>query len=244
MKVKKLITLIEILAMTGLVSVGFSSWLIIESNPAIIEGKVNVEEVFDNNDYITIKNMSFSDYYFNNGQGGFYPDYTYTNDLTKLTSTGILEFDIIIDLNKYRTELKTSPSSVELDIVLGYSVQHNGQIIGNFMDIISRSLSKNASDVSNQGDFNSTFTYLYDGVSPDSSMDIQIISSGEVSYSNSTPAPNINRKIKFLNISSVNNISISAEYIFKLDNGFSAQDNASLNEGGVPFKLSAILENA
>ena len=50
MKVKKLITLIETLAMTGLVSVGFSSWLIIETNPAILEGKVNVEDVFDNND--------------------------------------------------------------------------------------------------------------------------------------------------------------------------------------------------
>lgn len=233
MKIKRLITLIETLALTGLVSVGFSSWLVIETNPAVIAGlKANVEDVFSNYDYLIIKNMSFSDYYYNNG-GGFYPDYTYTSDVTQLTDTGILEFDVIIDLNKYRTDLKTSPSSINLDLYLGYSDSHNGQAIGNFLDIITRSLPNNG--------FSSSFTYLYDNVAP---VNEPTVVGTEVSYTAETPYPNIDRKFTFNNINTVNKIYISAVYSFTLNGGFTAQDNASLNEGGVPFRIHATLNNA
>ena len=237
MKVKKLITLIETLAMTGLVSVGFSSWLIIETNPAILEGKVNVEDVFDNNDYVVIKNVSFSDW-FGGVDGGFYTDYIFS---TTYSSTAVLEFDVVIDLNKYRTELKTTPSSASLDIQLGYSKLHNGETNGNFLDVISRSLTKTASSADKQGSLTTVFSYKYDNGTVTS---LGNVSGTQVGYSTSTPAPNVDRIINFTNISSVNTITLSAVYSFKLDNGWQSSDWMSIAGNGVPFYIYATLENA
>lgn len=242
MKVKRLITLIETLAMTGLVSVGFSSWLIV-SDPKIVDGMVNVEEVYDNNDYLIIKNMHFSDYYYdiNTKKGGFYPDYTYTNDLTKLTSTGILEFDIIIDLNKYRNELITTPSSVKLNLNLSYSVHYdtNQNVIKAF-DIISRSLN-GAQDET--GGFSSVYTCTYD--SQDSISYSITDRSTEIAYTNTNKnQPTIFREIVFREISNISHIKLSAIYTFNLFGGFKETDFNYLKNFGIPFKLQAVLENA
>lgn len=243
MKFKKLITLIETLALTGLVSVGFSSWLIIETNPAILQGRVNVEEVYDNNDYLTIKNMSFSDYC----NGGFYDDYKYGTE--SLTNPGVLEFDIVINLNKYREELKTSPSSVELDIQLSYyeQIKFDDEGNPNFLDIITRSLSSTSSDDSLKGSFNSIFSCKYDN--NDSNSFTKIIQT-KVAYSNETPSPNIDTIIRFDDISNVSSIVLSSEYIFMMDkgfvnSGFTEKDNDYFNlyERGIPFKIYSVLEN-
>lgn len=110
MKIKKLISLVEIFAMTGLVSVGFSSWLIVESNPISLSGNIVVEEVINYNEYITIKNMTFSDY----DASGFYNDYVYSTDTSTRLFTANLEADMIIDLTKCRNMGETLTFVVEL----------------------------------------------------------------------------------------------------------------------------------
>ena len=95
MKIKRLITLIESLAMTGLISVGFSSWLIVEQSIATIYANATVENVVNNNDYLEIKNMSFSDY----DSKGFYIDFVYDSNRSM---TGYLDVTVDVNLQNFR----------------------------------------------------------------------------------------------------------------------------------------------
>ena len=95
MNFRKMITLIEILALTGVMSVGFSTWVIIETEFPYIQVQVETENVFNTNDYLEIKNIAFSDY----NENGFYDDFTYVEDTTG-NLIGYLEFEIEVDLSK------------------------------------------------------------------------------------------------------------------------------------------------
>ena len=95
MNFRKMITLIEMLALTGVMSVGFSTWVIIETEFPYIQVQVETENVFNTNDYLEIKNIAFSDY----NENGFYDDFTYVEDTTG-NLIGYLEFEIEVDLSK------------------------------------------------------------------------------------------------------------------------------------------------
>lgn len=95
MNLKKMITLIEILALTGVMSVGFSTWVIVETNFPEIQIQVETENVFNTNEYLKIKNVVFSDY----DSDGFYNDFIYVDDNSS-NKTGYLEFEIEVDLSK------------------------------------------------------------------------------------------------------------------------------------------------
>lgn len=93
MNFKKMITLIEMLALTGVMSVGFSTWVIVETSFNEIDIKVDTENVFDTNHFLTISNITFSDY----SDKGFYPEFIYTDSPVYI---GYLEFDLIVDLSQ------------------------------------------------------------------------------------------------------------------------------------------------
>lgn len=233
MKIKRLITLIETLALTGLVSVGFSSWLIIETNPAVISGRVNVEEVFNNNNYLSIKNLSFSDYC----KDGFYDDYTFGT--ASNNNAGILEFDIIIDVKKYREELKTNPSMLKLDVLLTYSKYYdqNGDFEG--LDIISRSISVSSDGVQTVN-INNYFKCIYDG-SESSTVTRTVYTA--VNYSENIPSPNLNSIYVLNGINSVNKIVMNLIYEFNLVGGWKETDYLDIIGEGVPFYIHSTLEN-
>ena len=58
MNFRKMITLIEMLALTGVMSVGFSTWVIVETSFPEIQIQVETENVFNTNEYLEIKNLS------------------------------------------------------------------------------------------------------------------------------------------------------------------------------------------
>lgn len=101
MKIKKIITLIEMLSLTGLISVGFSSWLIVETELASLEGTIKAENVIDNNRYLEIKTMSFSDY----DTSGFFIDFVYDSNRSM---TGYLDVVIDVDLQEFKTGVTSS----------------------------------------------------------------------------------------------------------------------------------------
>ena len=92
MNLKKMITLIELLALTGVSSVGFSTWVIVETIFPEAHIQVETENVFNTN--VIIQNVSFSDY----NSNGFYNNFIYEDD-TSSNLTGYLEFDIVVDLS-------------------------------------------------------------------------------------------------------------------------------------------------
>ncbi|MBE6143038.1 MAG: hypothetical protein E7177_03525 [Erysipelotrichaceae bacterium] len=113
MRTKKLIALIETLALIGVVSVGFSSWTIVEEVNQQVTGSVSVDSIVNNNDYLSIGNFVFSDY----GTNGFYEDFVYTDNPT--LKTGYLTFEVVVDINKYRNEVSGgNTNSFKFDIDL------------------------------------------------------------------------------------------------------------------------------
>ena len=72
---RKVALLTEIFALTAMSSVGFSSWLAIQTTPVSNEINVNVENITNLNDYITINHIIMSDY----NNSGFYDDFTYSD---------------------------------------------------------------------------------------------------------------------------------------------------------------------
>ena len=102
MNFKKMITLIEMLALTGVISVGFSTWVIVETSFPEMQVKVETENVFNTNHYLSIKNITFSDY----DEYGFYKDFIYSDDHSTngenagRSLTSYLEFDVEVYLSE------------------------------------------------------------------------------------------------------------------------------------------------
>lgn len=103
MNFKKMITLIEFLALTGVMSVGFSTWVIVETNFPEIKLQVETENVFNTNEYLTIKNYAFSDIYYElNEDGsikksGFFKDFVY--DVSVAESNYVCQFVAEVEVN-------------------------------------------------------------------------------------------------------------------------------------------------
>lgn len=102
MNFKKMITLIELLALTGVVSVGFSTWVIVETSFPEAHVQIETEKVVNTNLYLKIKNAVFSDY----DSNGFFIDFIYSENTSTegdnpgRSLTGYLEFDIEVDLSQ------------------------------------------------------------------------------------------------------------------------------------------------
>ena len=110
MGVKKVITLIEILAVTSLVSVGFSSWIITDPNGSpTVTGTLEAENVINNNNYITVKDYIFPEY----GEKGFYYDYTVGD-----SKECVIKTEIEFNLSKFRSEVVNTDSfNFQIDLV-------------------------------------------------------------------------------------------------------------------------------
>ena len=124
MKIKKLITLIEMLSLTGLISVGFSSWLVIHTDFKTAGGTIIAEEVINYNDYIKVKNVTMSDA----SDTGFVLDSTIGNS----TNKGYLSADIEISLAPFSGLVDNIPVSLVVTQTIisgkGYRVIGNSSI--------------------------------------------------------------------------------------------------------------------
>lgn len=90
---RKVALLTEIFALTAMSSVGFSSWLAIYSPIISANGMVNVESISNQNDYMNINSMLFSEY----NADGFYNDFVGGSEISK---TATLYVEIEVDLDK------------------------------------------------------------------------------------------------------------------------------------------------
>ena len=83
MNFKKIATTIELLAITSVVSVGFSAWSIVETISPTVTATIETENIINSKDCLTINNMSFSDY----DEKGFFKDFIYSDPSTAIIGT-------------------------------------------------------------------------------------------------------------------------------------------------------------
>lgn len=123
MKIKKILAMIEILAVTCLVSVGFSSWVVVNTYPEYKDINVATEGVINVSDYISDIKMSFSEV----AKEGFVNDYSLDSSSPNI---GYLkaEYTFNLDLFKqsenfegtsllFETKLELSNSTYPLNII-------------------------------------------------------------------------------------------------------------------------------
>ena len=238
MKVKKLITLLEILSVTCMVSVGFSSWLITDSPKVQVKGDIETYDIVNHNKYVSVSNMSISDY----NNDGFYTDYVFSDGATNVCK---VEFDMTMNYNLYMKDLygyDTSSWKVndfEFDVDLGYSKNLSySNNAWSFFDLIGRSSASST-----------TGSYGIDST-PSTSLSIthtRNISVNNTSYSITT----YDAKPSCNNVFSISNIPITAYYInihlvysFTIDNfnsGDYVGDYMNLLYIGIPFMVSFVV---
>ena len=133
MRFRKMVATIELLSVTSVISVGFSSWTAFTLNPASVQGNIQTENVININEYLTIKDFIFSDY----DSGGFFDDFkygVYSSDSTISVENTVayLEAYIEVDLDMYCDAIgidHTSAQNYSFDINLYcdtvFKVQNN-----------------------------------------------------------------------------------------------------------------------
>ena len=111
MKIKSKLLLCNLLVLSSIVSVGFSSWIII-ANPNVsksINGLFKVEEVINNNDYVGISDEFIVFEYFDTG----------FIDGDTISTTGTIEFKVIVHVDECKKLFSTY--DLKLTTTLGYS---------------------------------------------------------------------------------------------------------------------------
>lgn len=111
MKIKSKLLLCNFLMLTSIISVGFSSWIIM-SDPIVmksINGFFRVEDVFNSNDYVSISDEVVVFEYFDTG--------FIDGDTTSLT--GKLEFKVVVHVNECKKLFSTY--NLKLTTTLSYS---------------------------------------------------------------------------------------------------------------------------
>ena len=243
MNFKKLAILIEMLSVTCLVSVGFSSWLVTNPTNHRIVGNIETYDIINSNAYISISNMIMSDY----TESGFYTDFIYSDGVSK---TCKVEFDVIMNYNKYMTDIHGTNKNTwgnsrdfEFEIELGYKENVAVKNLTNrewtFFDIIGRS-----SNSSIKG------KYGYDNT-PSSLLSINgemnnSVSNDDYSISNFDENPSYNCVFSVNDVpSSTKYINIKLEYYFEIndfnENTTAANDFLTLTDIGIPFLVNFIV---
>ncbi len=147
MKIKKLLSLLEIFAVTSVVSVGFSTWTMVVTTAQTVEGNIQAEDVFDINECIEIKDMLFSDY----NSAGFYQDFSPT---AETTTTGILEFDVEVDLEKCSKLGSFNSLDFDLDLTCTTTFPTFSSLVSSIT--LTATYSIDGSDIANVGNITST----------------------------------------------------------------------------------------
>lgn len=115
MKIKKLLAMIEILAVTSLVSVGFSSWTIVYNpDPQYEDINIVAEDIINVSDYVSNISMSFSEF----AKEGFVSDNTFNSSSSNI---GYLNIQYTFDLESFINEQNFTGNSLSFETQLGYS---------------------------------------------------------------------------------------------------------------------------
>lgn len=111
MKFRKVVSLIELLAVTSLFSVGFSSWYISDITNTI-DGTIKVENFINADDYIDITNFTFSKL----AKEGF------VNDETIEGNVGYLSLELTLDLATYNRKIGFVNNTLGFDLELNSDI--------------------------------------------------------------------------------------------------------------------------
>lgn len=235
MKFKKVVMLIELLSVTCMVSVGFSSWLAISSPVVQIEGNIETYKIVNHNKYISVSNMSISDYDAN----GFYTDFIYSDGTSNICK---VEFDLTMNYNQYmidiygRNTTNWSVKNFDFDIDLGYSTEliyDSNYEYYNFFDLIGRSTTSSSSG-----------TYGLD-TTPSKTLTIThtrdvSVNSSNYSSSNFDSNPSCNNIFRVPSVPvTTTNINVHLIYTFTTF-GYSATDHLALMDG-IPFLVNYVV---
>ena len=223
MKIKKTVLLIELLMVTSMVSIGFSSWAITNGNPASISIFAGADEVNTTQECIEMGGISFSDY----GELGFVNN----NSMSKSNLIGYLTYTVKIDL--VRCRLLGIGSNIKLENTLVNNLDKTSityALLSNDSVSISKTCEYNFSNDIEEGEYQ------------DYSDSISLIKKQET-----TKIYSVSDELKFTNLpgsdSGVLYMNVNMKYAFT----FSSYDNYSsfynaIKGKGIHFNAASILK--
>ena len=172
MNFKKIATTIELLAITSVISVGFSVWTIVETTFPTVTATIETENVINNNDYLDIKNVYFSDYC----ETGFYQDFVFSsidsnkaklyvdidinltrwNELIESKSYTYLYFTIDLELSLYTSFFGSCKSAHLNEFITSSTISENSTWTDNIVVLYS--------SVSNMTSFTLNLIYEFNNI--------------------------------------------------------------------------------
>lgn len=240
MNFKKLAVLIEMLSVTCLVSVGFSSWLVTSTSNYKVVGNVESYDIINSNDYIVISNMIISDY----NESGFFTDYIYSDGVSNICK---FEYDVTMNYNKYMTDIygdnknnwgNSKKFNFEFDLC--YSEEVSVRNVTNeewkFFDILGRSS-------------NSSIQVKY-GYDEEPSLDVENleenmknnVSLNDYSITNFDENPSFNCEFNINNVpSSTKYINMKMQYYFTITDYNKVYGDYLALVNGIPFSVNFIV---
>ena len=228
MNFKKIATTVELLAITSVVSVGFSAWSIVETTSPTVTATIETENVINNNDYLKINNMIFSDY----DSKGFFINFIYTdpNDTT-------------IDASKNIGRSYIGYLDVEVEI----NVERCKEYISNGNYKFTFELSNNASDTSPVNIIAKASATSGSLVLTASCSDSNVIINEPVNVENPTSnnSYTLINSVSFSNNATTGSMFLNLTYGIKLSSGDFSSMYSNISDGtysGISFNLKAYLE--
>lgn len=108
MKIKKILAMIEVLAVTSMLSVGFSSWTFVNNpEPETIVADVTTEDVFHVNDFFTLDKMEMFEF---SNHGLFYDE--------TIDFVGDLKISFSLQIKDGLYKFLTDKTSLSLNLIL------------------------------------------------------------------------------------------------------------------------------
>lgn len=172
MRFKKLVATIELLAITSVMSVGFSAWAVVTTNSSSNTATIEVENVINNNDFLEIKNILLSDY----SDSGFYNEFNFD---VAVVDYAYLYVDLSINIDKWK-ELSNDSTYTYLNFDI--NIQASASITSYVKSNLScEHTSPNTTEefssteaVLNTNEWNDSFKLTYSNVSSLSSLSIYL----------------------------------------------------------------------
>lgn len=224
MNFKKIATTIELLAITSVVSVGFSAWAIVETTFPTVTATIETENIINNKNCLTINNMIFSDY----DEKGFFKDFIYTDPSTAVIGTD---------------RLYTGYLDVEVEIHISNCIEYISN--GNYK--FTFELSNNASDTSPVNIIAKASATSGSLVLTASCSDSNVIINEPVNVENPTSnnSYTLINSVSFSNNATTGSMFLNLTYGITLSSGDFSSMYSNISDGtysGISFNLKAYLE--
>lgn len=232
MRVKRVLTILELLATTGVVSVGFSSWAMITGNSINAQIEVLGDDLLDTDKYFLVKNIDMSDHAAVNGYYGFYTNHIYTK---VLSNVAIIEFDIIFDYTRFYSNFYSNTSDLPSDI----NVTLNLSYISDCYDIIGESVTDGITLSYGLG-FNTKPTSMTDAqtISPSTGLKGNyLLSDFDINISNSYKESDLKIYLSFKY-----QFTLKTYEVDGVNTGIGSENRKKLRQYGMPLNIFTAVE--